>query len=449
MDMTNFNSLRKMNESKVDGVNRGTNTYRVDLSLIHEEEEFNTREYDSPRVQAQINTYCQAYLAADAAYDADPKNSPNPGDACGDFEVRVENGVIYATEGHLRRRAALQAIQMGAEHITSVLVKEDKSKTKADSRARIQTSQDNLKLTPLEQARNYRNMRELDKLSPAEIASKVNKETVHVIQTLQLLELPEEIIAYIRAGTIAAHPARELVRDYGAEQALALIKAGEEIVEEGKKVTPKIIAQAKQLLSNQPEVAVNEGDQNGVGGDTAKEEDSPEPAKAPAAPAARTAPLQRKPLQRLSSKVVSELRTASLSLSQRLVQSASSIRLDTLADDDEVSLNVSMNKAELVQWMEFQQKLATDEGQGGEQGDGKKQLPLLRPEAWKDFDYPATHEEYTDLQDRFEGMAQDLGLSPGEKDEAWEYLCQHGKEQDLKNLRHMRDAIKIALGETD
>lgn len=52
MDMTNFNSLRKMNESKVDGVNRGTNTYRVDLSLIHEEEEFNTREYDSPRVQS-------------------------------------------------------------------------------------------------------------------------------------------------------------------------------------------------------------------------------------------------------------------------------------------------------------------------------------------------------------------------------------------------------------
>ncbi|MDU7313096.1 MAG: hypothetical protein E7L31_17235 [Aeromonas sp.] len=277
-------------------------------------------------------------------------------------------------------------------------------------------------------------------------ASKVNKETVHVIQTLQLLELPEEIIAYIRAGTIAAHPARELVRDYGAEQALALIKAGEEIVEEGKKVTPKIIAQAKQLLSNQPEVAVNEGDQNGVGGDTAKEEGSPAPAKVPAA---RTAPLQRKPVQRLSSKVVSELRTASLSLSQRLVQSASSIRLDSLADDDEVSLNVSMNKAELVQWMEFQQKLATDEGQGGEQGDGKKQLPLLRPEAWKDFDYPATHEEYTDLQDRFEGMAQDLGLSPGEKDEAWEYLRQHGKEQDLKNLRHMRDAIKIALGETD
>ena len=99
--------------------------------------------------------------------------------------------------------------------------------------------------------------------------------------------------------------------------------------------------------------------------------------------------------------------------------------------------------------LSFQQKLATNEGQGGEQGDGKKQLPLLRPEAWKDFDYPATHEEYTDLQDRFEGMAQDLGLSPGEKDEAWEYLCKHGKEQDLKNLRHMRDAIKIALGETD
>ncbi|MFM4785483.1 ParB/RepB/Spo0J family partition protein [Aeromonas veronii] len=444
MDMTNFNSLRKMNESKVDGVNRGTNTYRVDLSLIHEEEEFNTREYDSPRVQAQINTYCQAYLAADAAYDADPKNSPNPGDACGDFEVRVENGVIYATEGHLRRRAALQAIQMGAKHITSVLVKEDKSKTKADSRARIQTSQDNLKLTPLEQARNYRNMRDLDKLTPAEIASKVNKETVHVIQTLQLLELPEEIIAYIRAGTIAAHPARELVRDYGAEQALALIKAGEEIVEEGKKVTPKIIEQAKQLLSNQPEVAVNEDDQNGVGGDTSKEKGAPAQA-----PAARTTPLQRKPVQRLSSKVVSELRTASLSLSQRLVQSASNIRLDSLADDDEVSLKVSMNKAELVQWMEFQQKLATDEGQGGEQGDGKKQLPLLRPEAWKDFDYPATHEEYADLQDRFEGMAQDIGLSPGEKDEAWEHLCKHGKEQDLKNLRHMRDAIKIALGETN
>ncbi|MDX7854418.1 hypothetical protein [Aeromonas caviae] len=46
MDKTNFNSLSKMNESKVDGVNRGTNTYRVDLSLIKEEEELNTREYE-------------------------------------------------------------------------------------------------------------------------------------------------------------------------------------------------------------------------------------------------------------------------------------------------------------------------------------------------------------------------------------------------------------------
>ncbi|MBE8745305.1 ParB/RepB/Spo0J family partition protein [Aeromonas veronii] len=449
MDMTKFNSLRKMTESKVDGVNRGTNTYRVELSLINEEEGFNTRDYDSERVKSQIDLYCLAYLAADAAYEADPKNNPNPGDVCGDFEVRVENSVIYVTEGHLRRRAALKAIQMGAKNITSVPVKEDKSKTKADSRARIQTSQDNLQMTPMEQARNYKNMRDEDGLSPAEIASKVNKKTVHVIQTLQLLELPEEILALINDGTIKPHPARELVRDYGAEQALTLIKTGKAIVEDGKSVTPKVIEQAKQILSNQPEVAVNEGDQNGVGGDTAKEEGSPAPAKAPAAPVARTAPLQRKPVQRLSSKVVNELRTASLSLSQRLVQSASSIRLDTLADDDEVSLSVTMNKAELVKWVEFQQKLATDEGQGGEQGDGKKQLPLLRPEAWKDFDYPATHEEYTDLQDRFEGMAQDLGLSPGEKDEAWGYLCKHGKEQDLKNLRHMRDAIKIALGETD
>lgn len=105
------------------------------------------------------------------------------------------------------------------KHITSVLVKEDKSKTKADSRARIQTSQDNLKLTPLEQARNYRNMRELDKLTSAG-ASKVNKETVHVIQTLQLLGYAERksSLTFVLA-LIAAHPARELVRDYGAEQA--------------------------------------------------------------------------------------------------------------------------------------------------------------------------------------------------------------------------------------
>ncbi|MEL7595415.1 hypothetical protein AADX40_15580 [Aeromonas veronii] len=443
MDMTNFNSLRKMNESKVEGVNRGTNTYRVDLALIHEEEEFNTREYDTPRVRDQINIYCQAYLAADAAYDADPKNSPNPGDACGDFEVRVENGVIYATEGHLRRRAALQAIQMGAKHITSVLVKEDKSKTKADSRARIQTSQDNLKLTPLEQARNYKNMRDLDKLTPAEIATKVNKETVHVIQTLQLLELPEEIIAFIRTGTIAAHPARELVRDYGAEQALALIKLGEGIVEEGKKVTPKIIAQAKELLANQlPDQTAN-ADQQGAGEGGKSDTDK--------APVSKSAPLQRKPVQRLSSKVVSELRSASVSLSQRLAQSAASIRLENLADDDEISLNVSMNKSELMKWLEFQQKLSTEEGQGNEQGnqqgDSSKQIPLVLPTAWDGFDYPATQEEYTDLKDRFESMTNDLGLTPGEKDEAWAYLCEHGKEQDLKNLRHMREAIKIATGE--
>lgn len=424
-------SFRKLADNKVDGVKR-FNAYRVNIDLIHEEPGFNARDYNDPDVVEQINHYTHIYLEADRLYDIDPANNPNPGDVLGDWELRFgdDGETIFITDSHLRHKAALQAIELGTKHLIDVPITPDPSKSRLASMARVITSQDGLKLKPMDMARHYKRMMEEEGASEQEIADLVHKTVIHVKQNLSLLDMPEDLIELVNKGKIAANVAREMVAEYGPEQAVRLALVGADITQDaGKKITAKILDQAKEKIESTKPA------NNGEDVEMAAQQNT-------------TQRITRQPAKRLSGKLVQELRIRTLDVTEKLLAQTKHIQLDDLADDDEVEIPVTLTKAELLAFADFKSRLASteEESSNDENADADNQMSVWMPEKWKNFSYPASQTDYADLQDRFDRLMESMDASQVIKEEAWKWLQDNATENELINLRSMRAALQIAMG---
>lgn len=448
----NFSSPRQLVNAKVKGISR-VNGYRAALDLIFEEPGFNIREYDDPDVIAQIERYAQIYLEADAEFQKSPNTAPNPGEVLGAFTVRVApDGKLFLTDAHLRNRGIRLAIQKGAKNITWVPIVHDNSKSRAESYAKIHTSQDNLKLKPLQVALNYARMINEEGLSPEQVAKAVGHTEMHVRQNLELLSLPEELKDLISKNRIAANVARELVKQYGDEQAVRIAAMGDDLTQEsGKKITPRVLDAAKSAIiteqsapQEQQETPPHNGentDDSGAGNDLPGGEGVKDQQKV----TPPIAPLARQPIKRLSQKLIQEMRERTLSVSSRLLSNAESINLDGLADDDEIEVTLSLSKAELIQFRELQAKLnGTTEDEGSAPANKDNQLSLWKVPQWESFNYPKNQTEFADLQDRFGRLMESMGADEQTRTAAWTWLTEQATEQELLNLRSMRAALEIA-----
>jgi hypothetical protein len=165
--MTIPSSLRAMHEAHKSRMTK-SNLFYADLDLIEEEDGFNTREYERPEVQEHINNLADAYLAGD---DLPP------------LRVTVIDGRLLLRDGYCRRRAAMIARDRGAE-ITRLPVMEVKGDEVEQSLV-ILTSNDGLKLTPLERAKVYARLIGMN-LTEDEVAKRVRKTRTHVQQYLAI-----------------------------------------------------------------------------------------------------------------------------------------------------------------------------------------------------------------------------------------------------------------------
>lgn len=194
--MTIPSSLRAMHEAHKNRMTK-SNLFYAELDLIEEEVGFNTREYERPEVQEHINNLAEAYLAGD---DIPP------------LRVTVIDGRLLLRDGYCRRRAAIIARDRGAE-ITRLPIMEVKGDEVEQSLV-ILTSNDGLKLTPLERAQVYARLVGMN-LTEDEVAKRVRKTKTHVQQYLAIHSLPRKFKDYIKSDTIAWSLALEMFQEHG------------------------------------------------------------------------------------------------------------------------------------------------------------------------------------------------------------------------------------------
>jgi ParB family chromosome partitioning protein len=73
-------------------------------------------------------------------------------------------------------------------------------------------------LTPIEEARAYRNLMEQDNLSHNELAQMVDKSRSHVANMIRLLNLPDSVLAMVDAGQLSMGHARALINAEDARE---------------------------------------------------------------------------------------------------------------------------------------------------------------------------------------------------------------------------------------
>ena len=222
-------NLKDMAASKdLAGVKK-TDLYKIDPRLIVEEQGFNIRQYDTPEVEAHIESICEAML----------KGTYIP-----PVLVRTDGtGKVILIDGHCRWKAALRAIERGANELMLTAVN-----FRGSDVERIETmlrSGDGLKFTPLETAKGYLRLKRMN-ISTADIAKGVGKSLSHVEQYLTLATANHDAQQMVENGEVSATVAIHAVRKDG-EQAGAKLKAVK--AENGeKKVTAKAFKPSKAKI---------------------------------------------------------------------------------------------------------------------------------------------------------------------------------------------------------
>lgn len=179
---------------------------KIKLDDIHPEPGFNVRE-QSEALEAHIEDL-KKYILDGGQLPA--------------LEVRPrEEGGVWIVDGYCRHEGYTRARSAGApiEWVSVVPF----TGNDADRIARMATSQDNLKLTPLETAFVYKRLRGLG-LDMPEIAKLVHKTPQHVGQILTLADANVDVQEAVKAGDISPTAAVAVVKKHG-EQAGAQIQA--------------------------------------------------------------------------------------------------------------------------------------------------------------------------------------------------------------------------------
>lgn len=192
-----------------DGEVRRADAMKVQLEDLHEEPGFNLRT-EGDALEASINALAE-FIAA--------------GGQIPPLEVRPRaEGGVWLVDGHRRRRALLKLDAEGRlprtpnkdrpealEAWVPVIAFEGSD---ADRVARIITSQENEKLSPLELAEGYKRLRAFGWLVE-QIATKVGKTRQHVEQVLTVGNANTDVQNLVAAGHVSATTAAQVVREHG------------------------------------------------------------------------------------------------------------------------------------------------------------------------------------------------------------------------------------------
>ena len=135
-----------------------------------------------------------------------------------------EDGAWQIIAGERRWRAAQQA------RLTQVPVLVREMDDVAVYEVAIVENVQRADLSPLEEAEAYRMLMERFGRTQDAVAGVVGKSRSHVANTLRLLQLPEEVLEYVRGGQLSAGHARALVNVPGA------VDLARQIVDEGLNV---------------------------------------------------------------------------------------------------------------------------------------------------------------------------------------------------------------------
>ncbi|EPJ7983218.1 ParB/RepB/Spo0J family partition protein [Pseudomonas aeruginosa] len=199
---------KNIKAEKAEAVGSTTLTW-LSPEVIEEEPGFNLRDYERPETKAHI-----AKLAA--AWASGAQMPP--------LEVKIKDGRCYVRDGHCRLRGARMAIANGSP-IKRVSVIELKG---ADDVAhvRLLTSNDSLKLTPIQRAHGYQRLRNYG-WDDKEIAKELGVTETTIREAIRLLTLPDEIQAFVADGVIKAYFAVDLWREHGSETVAIIQEAVE------------------------------------------------------------------------------------------------------------------------------------------------------------------------------------------------------------------------------
>ncbi|HFL7942318.1 ParB N-terminal domain-containing protein [Pseudomonas putida] len=192
-----------------DGEVRRADAMKVQLEDLHEEPGFNLRT-EGEALEASISSLAE-FVAA--------------GGQIPPLEVRPRGeGGVWLVDGHRRRRALLKLDAEGRlprtpnkerpevlEAWVPVIAFEGSD---ADRVARIITSQENEKLSPLELAEGYKRLRAFG-WSVEQIAVKVGKTRQHVEQVLTIGNANTDVQNLVAAGHVSATTAAQVVREHG------------------------------------------------------------------------------------------------------------------------------------------------------------------------------------------------------------------------------------------
>lgn len=222
-----------------DSVVKRADAFKVRYGDIVVDPAFNTRE-NGERLQAHIQGIFQFIMSGGEVPDLEV--------------IPMDGGKVQVVDGHCRCAAFGLAIAAGKE-IEWISVRPFKGDD-ADRTARIATSNEGLKLTPLETARVYKRLRDQFSMGPEHIARKVGKTRQHVDQLLHLADASPEVQQMVADGTVAATEAIKVARTHGDKAADVLTdaakKAGKVTGKTLKPWTPpaRIVAPVVATLDN-------------------------------------------------------------------------------------------------------------------------------------------------------------------------------------------------------
>lgn len=199
-------SIRQMIK---DGEVRRADAIKVRLEDLHEEPGFNLRT-EGDALESSINALAQ-FIADGGVIPA--------------LEIRPRDaGGVWVVDGHRRRRALLKLDQAGL--LPRLPSKEDPQilefwvdvrmfeGSDADRVARIISSQENEKLSPLELAEGYKRLKAFG-WTVDQIAKKVGKTRQHVEQVVTVGNANSDVQNLVAAGHVSATTAAQVVREHG------------------------------------------------------------------------------------------------------------------------------------------------------------------------------------------------------------------------------------------
>lgn len=192
-----------------DGDVRRADAMKVKLEDLHEEPGFNLRT-EGEALEASIDALAE-FIANGGQIPA--------------LEVRPRaEGGVWVVDGHRRRRSMLKLDKAGRLPRTPNKENPDILEawvpivafegSDADRVARIISSQENEKLSPLELAEGYKRLRAFGWF-PEQIAKKVGRTRQHVEQVLTVGNANTDVQNLVAAGHVSATTAAQVVREHG------------------------------------------------------------------------------------------------------------------------------------------------------------------------------------------------------------------------------------------